>query len=872
MSGGAGWPAVLAVARLWWREARGRGGLWLLLATLTLAVTATTLLNQSIGQVRVAAQQQSGQLLGGDLVVSSSGPLPEAAGVLAQQLGLRQTPVLVFSSMLQAGDPQQPDSPQFQLVNVKAVRSGYPLRGQLSIHDPAKGAAAIATHAVPQSGQIWLEPALLQRLGVSLGETVQLGDLRLQVTARIERDPNRELGLGGFAPTVLVSLDDVPAMGVLSTGSRADHRLLLAGSPAQLERFREQFRQQYAAQLEPGEQAEGGPADAADSAVPRLRLRDAENGNRRLLEPLRKFDQFSQMANVMTLLLCGLAIAYTVGRLSDQLATAMALLRSLGASPRHLWLGLIVNLLGLWLLASVAGAILGGALSYAVLQVLRQLLPALELDFAVLELIRQGLPAGMWTALLTLLAFGLPALWQLLRTAPVRVLRQGEGRNPLQPLLQSGSSRGHRLAGLLPVLGLNLALLGLLLWLLGMPVGLALLSVLGGLLVSGLVWVGLTAVLMALQRWRSRAADGLGQSGLLRRPGQSALQLWSLAIGLTLMSSLWLIRGDLLARWQQELPPGTANQFVFGLPPDQRDAFAARIDAQGWQASPLYPMVKARMGQLNGQPFAPALQGDFLLRRELNLSMADRLPDHNVIVAGRPFDRPRQLSVELETAHRLGLKVGDRVSVWLPTGELTAEIVNLRTVKWDSFSPNFFLIYSPGSLDAEAGSYVGSFYVPPGQQAALTPLVRDFATTMLIDIQAILDEVRRMVQLIGQALGLLGGLAAMAGLLVLMATLDASLDVRRREAAILRTLGMSQQRLRRHVLQELFGLGAAAGLLAMLLAEAVLWGLSLRLGLEPVLHGQLIALPLLFGLLAMLVGWLRLRSVWQVPAWQTLRR
>lgn len=218
--------ALRALIRVWWQEGRGRGGLWLLLATLTLAVTATTVLSQTIGQIQVAARQQAGQLLGGDLLVSSSRPLPAAPAQWASALGLRQSGLMVFASMLQAGDPARPEAMRFQLVNVKAVQSGYPLRG--SLQATSVTGQPLRSPALPAAGQIWLEPALLDTLGIRLGDWVTLGEARLQVTARIDRDANRELGLGGFSPTAIVALVDVPRFQVIAAGSRIEYRLLLA--------------------------------------------------------------------------------------------------------------------------------------------------------------------------------------------------------------------------------------------------------------------------------------------------------------------------------------------------------------------------------------------------------------------------------------------------------------------------------------------------------------------------------------------------------------------------------------------------------------------------------------------------------------------
>ena len=856
---------LLALCPVWWRQARGQGGLGLLLAALILAVLATTLLTQTIGQIQVATRQQAGQLLGGDLLVNGSQPLPPMLAQTARQLGLRQTPVISFSSMLQTGEGE---NSRFQLVNVKAVTSGYPLRGRLTVTNAAQ---TLPTGSLPRQGQIWLEPALFDTLQIRPRQLIQLGDARLQVSGRIERDPNREIGFSGFSPAVIISLQDLPRLNINGAGSRMDYRLLLAGPPEQVQRFQQQFKPFQPANNAPAGVDSGRSQNQNESAAPvqyaadartlpqGVRIRDAEQGNRRLLTPLKRLDDFAQLANLITLLLCGLAIAYTASRLARQLTGNLALLRSLGASRQQLLSALLVNLAALWLLAVILGAVLGGLMSWGILGLVRQLLPALELDFSMAVLVRQSLPAGLWTAALTLLAFSLPALLQLLNTAPIRILRQDENG-------QQTASIRQRLSYLL----IPAALLLLLLVVLGVPWLQAALALLAASVVALLAWAVLAGLLRILGQYRQRRAS-LDSGSLLRMPARASVQLWSLALGLSLMASLWLVRYDLLQRWQTELPQGTANQFVYGLPPDQKEAFAQAISQRQWASSGLYPMIKARMGTLNGQPFSAETRRDSLFQRELNLSVADQLPANNRIVSGKPFDAPFQLSVEAEVASRLGLKLGDRLTVNLPEGPLTATVVNTRTVVWDSFSPNFFFMYSPGTLDANAGSYLGSFHVPVTQRSQIGQLVSEFPATLFIDIQAILDEVRRMLQTIGQALGLLGGLSAAAGILVLLATLDASLDQKRREAAILRTLGMSQRALRARLLRELAVLGAVAGLLAAGLAELLVNLLAKRLELDYQLHPQLLLLPVGLASLAMLIGWLRLRPIWQVPARQILR-
>ncbi|MEC7118775.1 MAG: ABC transporter permease, partial [Pseudomonadota bacterium] len=372
----------------------------------------------------------------------------------------------------------------------------------------------------------------------------------------------------------------------------------------------------------------------------------------------------------------------------------------------------------------------------------------LELPFMLGTLLTGSALTAAVTALLMLLGFAVPSLLHLLRVSPLRVLR-----TDLLPTSWSGW-RLTLLAWLslfgfvvfqTGQLGLSLALLG----------GLTLLM----LALFGLIFAGLYTVKRL----------GWAQDGLVRQPVASSLRILSLSLGLGLVGVVLLLRGDLLDRWQDSLPVGTPNHFVYGLPPEQKSTFEQALDTRQLPETLLFPMVRGRLVQINGEPLSAEVKQDRTAQRELNLTMSSQFHDSNTVVAGRPFTAPNQVSVEQEVAERLGMKLGDQVTMSLPAGEVEAEIVSLRTVDWNSFQPNFFFIYSPETLDPNAGSYLGSFYVAPEQRALLPSLIREFPSALLIDVEAILAEIRRLLALLGQALGLLAGLVAVSGVLVLLA-------------------------------------------------------------------------------------------------------
>jgi len=200
-------------------------------------------------------------------------------------------------------------------------------------------------------------------------------------------------------------------------------------------------------------------------------------------------------------------------------------------------------------------------------------------------------------------------------------------------------------------------------------------------------------------------------------------------------------------------------------------------------------------------------------------------------------------------------------------------VVSIRTVDWDNFRPNFFFIYSEGSLDPNAGSYLGSFYVAPAQRDQLTQVIQQFPTALLIDVDAILAEIRQLLNWLGQGLGLLALLVGLAGLCVLLASLRLMVDERQNEAALLRALGISQVQLRQRLLGEMVLLGSSAGILAVVVAEGIGLVLAWRFELPMQLHlWWWLAAPISLIGLALLVAYPTLRPLWQQSPLQILRQ
>ncbi|TDM62319.1 ABC transporter permease [Acinetobacter sp. KU 011TH] len=799
------------------------GGLYLLIIALSLAISATTALKFSNDQVKNAVSLQASQMLGADLVLSNNEPIEQSWKKRAEQLGLKQTNVTIFSSMAHTQD-------QFVMVNVKAIEPAFPLRGQLEIEPRAKAI---------QSGEVWLSQRAADLLKVKRGDTVSIADGIFRFSGVIVRDSNQELGFSGFSPTVIIHQADIAKTHAIQTGSRIDYRLLMAGNPEQVQSFSKQFKQQHQ------------PSKDVDETAG-LRLRDASESNSRLLRPLENLDTFLQLANILTILLCGIAIALTSQRYVQQNQDHIALIRCLGASKFQILWAYIGLLCVVSAISIVLGSLLGLIMGFGLLQLMLQLIPQLELSFSVVPLLIGPLPIAIFTSVIVLLGFILPSIWELLNTPPIRVIREeAKSRKSLFFMFFAGISS---LIVFSLVLSENLMLSIMVL---------AAIIVLC-ILLYAVVWL----LLRSLKKLKNRL------SFYIRSPSQSALQITALALGLSLITVLSVLRTDLLERWQQQLPEGTPNQFVYGLPPFDLKAFEQQLKQHGWQSTPLYPNIRGRLVAKNDVPFSEeTIKQNNSLRRELNLTQSNLLPNDNVITNGQAqFNGVGQVSVESKTAESLGIQIGDKLTFSLPEGNLQAKVVNFRSVEWESFNPNFFFIFSPKTLDENAGSYLGSFYVPKQDQPKMINIIQQFSNTVFIDVDRILDEVKRLMNVLVKIVTVLAALVGFSGILVLIACLNLLMDERRREVALLRSFGLSKNKMKQMLSFEIGFLGLLAGIVACCFAEVISAIASYKMNMAIQWHIEIwLILPIGMMLVCALIGRYRLGYLCNLPPLQSLR-
>ena len=800
-------------------------GVYLLIIALTLAISATTALKFSNEQIQNAMALQAAEMLAGDLVLSDNQPLEKKWQHKANQLSLQQSEVTTFSSMAHTHE-------QFVMVNVKAIDDAFPLRGEIRVTPPAKKI---------QPGEVWLSNRAMDLLHVKVGDQVNIADGSFKVSAKIEHDSNQELGFSGFSPTVIISQADVTRTNAIQIGSRVEYRLLMAGSAQQTKQFEQDFNQLH-------ESAQS----KIDNEQNSLKLRNASEGNTRLMKPIANLDTFLQLANILTILLCGIAIALTSQRYVQQNQDNIALMRCIGATKNQI-LSAYLTLLGVVLIVAMAmGSLAGVGLGYGLLQLMLKLIPNLQIQFSALDMLLGPLPIAMLTSAVVLLGFIVPSLWQLLNTPPIRVIRQQEKsvQSMLWMLLMGTAS----LVLFSVVLTENIVLTA---WVIGAMIILC-------TVLYMIIW-GCLKLIKSL-KWSI--------SAYVRAPYQAAFQITALALGLSLITVLAVLRTDLLERWQQQLPEGTPNQFVYGLPTFDMPSFKAQIEQHRWPSTPLYPNIRGRLVAKNDQPFPnELLENNNSLRRELNLTQTSEYPADNKIVKGTSaLSHVGDVSVEVKTAEELGIKIGDRLTFSLPEGLVQAKVINLRSVEWESFSPNFFFIFAPKTMDENAGSYLGSFYVPEQDKKQLVSVIQQFSNTVFIDVSLILDEVKRVVNVLVQIITVLALLVSVSGILVLVACLNLLMDERKREVALLRSFGSSKQKLKQMMTVEIGFIGFMAGVVSCFFAEVISAIASYKMNLLIQAHWEIwLILPILMTVVCALIGRYRLSYLCDIPPLQSLR-
>ena len=824
--------------RMAWRQLLrdvAAGDIRILFAALVLAVVAVTAVGFVTDRAERALAIEANRLMGGDVVVRGDAPITGAIREAARATGLQHTETLSLDSMIRAGE-------QLRLGDLRALGEGFPLRGSFRIVDAADPVEHDAK-GIPVKGTLWMSQSGAETLDAKLGDRIGIGDIELTLAGLVVQEPDASIDYFNVAPKAFLNLADVPATGLVQEGSRLGYRIVVAGDAAAVERF---------------------VAVARPALARGQRLETIQDARPEVRSSLDRAERFLGLAALVSVVLAAVAVAMAARRHSERHLSGTAVMRCLGASQRTL-VGIHVGeLVLLGLIACTIGVLIAFGLQWAIGSWLQA-----EMKISIPPAGWMPALQGYAVGLVVLLAFGAPPVLALRRVPALRVLRRD--LDPTEP--------SAWLVALTGFIGLG----ALLWWKAGSAtLGTAmLLGILGTLAVLALLaWL----MILLVRRLRSRLRGSLryGLANVSRRAGTSVAQVSALGLGLMALLLLTFVRTDLLDRWQLSLAENAPNRFIINVQEDQQADVNAFMAEQKIAAPTLYPMIRGRLVSLNGKATSGADYADDQearrrAEREFNLSVAATLRDDNKVTAGTFWnDRTPatpELSVEERFAAQLGWKVGDRVAFDIAGQPFEGKITSLRSVDWESFRPNFFVIASPGSMRGYPASYITAVSVPPEQKRFTAQLVERFPNLSVIDVDAVLKQVRSTADQVSTVVQVVFWFSLAAGVLVLLAAVSASQDERLLEGGVMRVLGGSRRQLRLAQASEFAAIGLLSGLVAAVAASVLSGVIATQVfDLPWKANWSLAAIGGGLGMLAALVaGLFATRKVLDAPPSVTLR-
>lgn len=769
--------------RMFWRDFKA-GELTLLLVSVVLAVTVVTSIGIFSERIRQTIFSEASALLAADYALSGS-RAPEPAWLdMAAEQGLAQAEVISFQSMLFGAEGNQ-------LGAIRAVTDSFPLRGQIVVAEQPFTAGQ-AVQGGPPPGEIWLTSRLFPILGVAVGDMVGIGATDLRVGAALITEPDSSSSAFNVQPRALINQADLAATQAVQPGSRISYRWLLAGDEADILALQERI---------------------GDDIEPHFRWRSARRANENIGATLDRAESFLLLAGSLAVVLAGVALAMSAQRYAGRHVDAVALLKTLGYPPSR-----IIRLYGSGLLGLAAGGIVVGLLMG---ELLHQVIIWLLGDLLPNNLALHGWQAyglGALTGFVTLMGFAWPPFYRLRDVPPVRVIRSDVYQQP--KLL-------WQLWGALGVLVIVFLYSGDWKLTLAMVAGGALCIWGASLFARGLLWM--------LRRYGSRLGRNwrLGLASLQRHSQQNGLQVVIFSIALMLLFTLTLIRTSLLSEWERQLPEGSPNHFVYNVFGEDLPYVESWLADSAENPSPAYPLTRGRLVEARGIDIDTLTEdlpdrGDYV--RELNMTWSETLGADNEVVAGAWWETYGEgellVSVEQRFAEDLGVTVGDLLVYSVGGLRIEATVASLRSLDWESFNPNFYMIFNQ-PLQAGAGAtYLVSFYLATDNKNALNELLRNVPTLAVIEVDALIEQIQGIIAQVTLAIEFILALVLTSGLLVLIAGIQSSLDTRFRESALLRTMGASASLVRGTLWVEFGALGMLAGLLGAAGTEAILFYLQ----------------------------------------------
>ncbi|MET1255938.1 ABC transporter permease [Aliikangiella maris] len=801
-----------------------RGDLLVLLFAMCISMASISVIYLIIDRIESATEREAADILGADLVISSPQEINPQWLSLAQELNLEQALSVEFSSVLFAND-------KLQLSSIKAVSDNYPLKGRVEIADTPYAQNRLMNRA-PDSGKIWVEPRIFNMLEIQSNQAIELGYANFQFAGVLMLKPGQGNTLFNVSPSAIINVKDLPTTQVIQPGSRIYYQYLFAGEPSDIQSFAAKLKLQITTSQRLRTVYDESPV--AGSAITRSK-------------------QYIGLSSLLTMILLGVTIAMSANRYARRQFDTSALMRSFGMTNTE-----VLKIFALVLIfVCVSGVLVGSLLGIIIQEVI---------VFFFAEQFVDNLPAANYAVLalplvasiILLFGFSFPSLIQIKAVSPMRVLRR-----QLTPMGLNG----------LLVYSIAVATITFVMWLQAGNIKLILTVILGLAGVTVIFTLFAVTILKILKKMAksNSAAVNFSLRQLEANKNITLLHLLAFSITLFVIALIVLIKSELLTKWQQSLGNDLPNHFMVNIKPDEVPQLQNFFEQNHLTFSGLYPMIRGRIVGINGEDIKTAVseegQQHNSLRRELNITWSESLPKGNEIVDGnwqwQDATTDNQISIEEKTAKALELKIGDTLNFIIGSQAWNAQITSIRSIDWETFTPNFYIITKPGNLEQFSATYISSFRLPKLQKPLLAELVKTYPSITIVELDLILEEVQSIIHKVSGAVQLIMIFVVTAGMGLLWAALEHTFEAKYRHSAILRTLGASKSFIVRSFRFEYLWLALLSSVMAIAAVETISYFLYQQVFEIPFeIHWELWAiLPAATIILMLLASWRGVKRV-----------
>lgn len=779
--------------RLFKREL-GRGELTIIAIAITLAVLSVFSLSSISNRIQAAILQKSASFIAADRVLQSAVAADPKLFKDAPLAQLEQDRHVLFSSMVFFDE-------QLQMSGVKAVTESYPLRGYLRFAKTPYGEQSLIKGA-PAPGEVWVSRRLLELMNMEVGQSLEVGVALFKVTGVVIEEPDGGFNPFDSAPRVLMNYQDVPKTEVIQPGSRITYRYLFAGGETEINQLSDWLKPQL---------------------LDNQRWYGVKERQSPITNALERSEQFLLLAGLLGVILAAVAIAVAAQRYCQRHYDPVAIFKTLGASSAQVRKIYVTHLTFLTVLSVLAGLGLGYVIQAFAFDMLKGFFPG-ELPPIGIKPFVMAILTGLCCALM----FSLYPLLQLFEVPPLRVLRRSAGD-------ETRRNWGYLLLS-------------------GATVFLLMLGYSQSLEVSAIMFVvgsGLILVLMAMSRLFINAGRAVGvkpsnpfklaMASIKRRAKANSVQLITFTFAIHLLLALFILKNDIISEWRAQLPEDAPNHFLVNVSGGQMKEVEAMMAKLELTSQGLYPIVRGRLVAIDDERLNQEVTkeqedksdkgGRRGIGRELNMTWTNELPKGNEVIAGQwlSAESKGEVSVESKVAERLNIKVGSKLNFLIGAIEYSVTVSSLRSVDWNTMQPNFFMIFSDDVLKDFPATYITAFHVEQEKKQQINQFLRDYPTIMVIEVDTIIKQIQSNIEQVSVGIEFVLLIVVIAGVLVLSAQVQASMEERQQEIVILRTLGAKGCLIRNAVALEFLLIGVIAGLMATIATEVLLAVMQTRI-------------------------------------------